>query len=204
MTRLVTSGRGSVFGFPNKLITCLRYVDTVPVVSTSGGLAKQVFRLNSTFDPDFTNTGHQPLFRDTYAAIFDQYAVVETKVKMTFVNSSAQPQQIGLVVEDDSTSSSNYNTLMEQNNAQHALTPALTGSISSRTFSLFWSCKKMLGIDPYASETYKTAVGSNPTEESYLILWSQPIDLASTTTCYWQIELDYKVVFSELATPTGS
>ncbi len=204
VARMVTSGNGNVFGFPNKLLTRLRYVDTMQLISTSGGLAKQVFRINSTYDPDLTGTGHQPLYRDTYAGIYDQYAVVSAKITLKIINNGSVAIHCGMLVDDDASTSSSYNTLLEQNNGQHTLIPAQSGSLSSHTFYLNWSCEKFLGINPYASETYKTAVGSNPTEESNLLVWMQPVDLAATITNYIQITLEQVVLFTELSTPTGS
>nr|WPR18655.1 MAG: capsid protein [Chemarfal virus 111] len=186
------------------MLTRLRYCDSVPLLSSTGNLGKQVFLLNSTFDPDYTNSGHQPLYRDTYAAIYDQYAVVECNITIKIVNTGTVPIQCGMVIDDDVTTSTNYNVLMEQNNGQHKLIPALTGSLSSGTFTYKWSCQKVLGIDPFASQTYKTAVGSNPSELSTMTVWVQSIDLASSVTTYIQVEIDQLVLWTELATPSVS
>lgn len=204
VTRFVTGTPGHVFGFPNKVLTRLRYVDTFALIGTSGALAKQIFRLNSTFDPDYTGVGHQPLYRDTYASLYDQYAVVETAVHVKFINNADIPFMCGMVVDDDVTTSTSYNVLMEQNNGEHRLVPAKTGALSTTDFHYNWSCQKILGIDPYASQTYKTPVGDNPTEESSLLLWLQACDLSNTAAAYVQIELDMLVLWTELSSPTSS
>jgi hypothetical protein len=194
----------NMFGFPTRMLGRLRYVDTLLSDTTSGAIRKQVFRLNSTYDPDLTNAGHQPLYRDTYATIYDQYAVVRCRAIVTVVNAGTVPIHCGIVLEDDSSSSTSYNVLMEMTAAQHKLVPAQLGSLSSHTFVYDWDCQKVLGIDPFASETYKTAVGSNPTEESDLVVWVQPVDLASTQNHYINIELQQEVLWTELSTPTIS
>lgn len=186
------------------MVTRLRYVDTLPIASTSGALAYQQYRVNSTFDPDYSYAGHQPMYRDTYAAIYSSYAVISCKIKVTIVNTSSVPIHCGVLFDDNLSASSSYTVLMEQNNGKHKLVPALQGSLSSHVFTLQWDAKKMLGIDPYASEMYKTAVGSNPAEDSLLVIWSQPVDLASTITPYINTELEMLVMWSELVTPTGS
>lgn len=202
MVPRIALGSSLVFGFPNKLLTRLRYCDTIPLSSSVGSLAKQIFYINSTFDPDNTGTGHQPLYRDTYAGIYDQYAVVSAVFRCTIVNQMGVPLMCGLVLDDDASTSTNYNTLAEQNNASMRLVPALTGSISSTRFVFNWECQKHLGIDPYASQTYKTGVGSNPTEVSTMVVWGQPVDLATTGTFYIHVEIDQTVLFTELTTPT--
>lgn len=203
MPRLVDMSK-DVYGFPQQLVSKLRYCDTMNMSPSSGSLVKQVFRLNSVFDPDLSGVGHQPLYRDTFAAIYDQYAVISTRITVTIVNTGSVPIHCGCVVEDDSTSSTSYTTLMEQSTGQHKLIPAQAGSLSSHTFVYDWDCKRHLGIDPFASETYKTAVGSNPTEESDYLVWLQPVDLASSFTTYLNVEMDMVVLWTELTTPTGS
>lgn len=201
----IAMGPKTVFGFPPTLLTKLRYVDTYALISTAGAIAKQVMYLNSTFDPDNSGTGHQPLYRDTYAAIYDQYAVVSTSVKIQYQSLSATSGMvIGAVVDDDNSSSSTPTVLMEQNMGKHMLLPPFTGSISNRTINLQWDCKKHLGIDPYTSQTYKTAVGSNPSEVASLIIWSVPADGSSTATCQVQVTMEFTVLFTELTTPTSS
>jgi len=200
----ITGLTGLVYGFPMQLLTRLRYCDTNPLVSTLGGQAKYVLRLNSTFDPDLTSAGHQPLYRDTYAAIYDHYAVISTRVEVTFVNTGSVPLICGCLVEDDSSSSTTTSVLMEQTTGQHKLVPAQAGSLSSHTFVHEWICKRDLGIDPFASETYKTAVGLNPSEDADFVMWAQPVDLASSTTTYITYEMEQTVLWTELTTPTQS
>lgn len=40
------------YGFPDKLVTRLRYTDTVTLTGTAGALAGNIFSANSIFDPD--------------------------------------------------------------------------------------------------------------------------------------------------------
>ena len=193
-----------LFGFPDRMVTKLRYCDTISLSISSGSLAKNMFRWNSTYDPDATNTGHQPMYRDTYASIYDQYAVISARARIKFMNTNTSSIIIcGAVTDDDSVISSTTSTLSEQNHGVHTILPPLAGSLSSHTFNLLWDCKKVLGIDPFASETYKTLVGSNPTEESYLGVWATNFD-ATTMSVTFNIELEQTVLWTELTTPTVS
>ncbi len=194
-----------VYGFPDRLLTKLRYSDVLTAVSTTGALNTYIFRWNSTFDPDFSGTGHQPLFRDTYASVYDQYAVVRASARIRFDNTSSSVGFIvGVVTDDDTTPSTTFQTLMEQSHGVQTSLTALAGSHSSHEFSVSWDASKILNIDPFSSETYKTAVGSNPTEISSLVMWSKPIDGSSTATCLITIELVQEVLWTELSTPTQS
>jgi hypothetical protein len=201
----IAAGNSTIFGFPPTLLTKLRYVDTYALISTAGSLSKQTFYVNSIYDPDNSGVGHQPLYHDTYTSIYDQYAVVNTKMIIQYQSLAASTSMvIGAVIDDDNTSSTTPTTLMEQNLGKHLLLPPLYGSLSNRTISMLWDCKKHLGIDPFTSQTYKTAVGNNPTEAAALVIWSVPADGASIATTQVQVTMEFTVLFTELKTPTGS
>ncbi len=187
------------------MATKLRYCDIYQITSTTGSTAKQLLNLNSTFDPDQSGVGHQPLYRDTYAGIYDQYAVISAKIRVTFVsNATTSAMLVGCVIDDDNTASTTLSTLCEQSTGVHWLIPNSSGSLNNHTFYLNWSAMKHLGIDPYTSELYKTAVGSNPTEISTLCIWAAPADGTSTTTTTVFVELEQTVLWTELSTPTQS
>jgi hypothetical protein len=195
---------GIACGFPMTLLTKVRYYDTYAMSVTTGSLGKQVMRWNSTFDPDFTSTGHQPLYRDIFATIYDHYAVVSARANVKIVNTSTVPLIVGCVTDDDSSSAGSVTVLAEQPTGMHEMLPPLSGSLSSVTFRPTWDCKKVLGIDPYASEEYKTGVGSNPTEESYLHIWGTVTDGSSSTSITVSVEIEFDCLWTELATPSSS
>jgi hypothetical protein len=194
----------SVFGFPDRIMTKLRYHDTLTVTSTSGILGFQIYNWNSIYDPDATNAGHQPLYRDTYAALYDHYAVVSATATVQFVNPDINyTVMVGGVTDDDQSSTTQFNTVAEQAHAKHALLTPLSGSKSSKTFEFTWNCMDVLGIDPYTSQTYKTAVGSNPTELSCLQLFCATTT-GNTTTTTVDVEIRFDCLWTELSTPSGS
>lgn len=47
-----------------------------------------IFRGTSIYDPDYTGGGHQPYQRDSYAAIYGYYAVIQCNYKITVINLS--------------------------------------------------------------------------------------------------------------------
>lgn len=193
------------FGFPDRLMTKMRYADVYNLSSTTGSIGKQVIRWNSTFDPDLTGTGHQPLYRDTYASLYDHYAVVRARIFVRFDNpNAAVPFICGIVNDDDSSSSTIWQTLIEANHGKYSSLTNLAGSHSSQSFTASWDCAKILNIDPFSDETYKTSVGSNPTEDSNLVIWALPFDGVSTAGVQVSIVLEQEVLWTELQTPSQS
>jgi hypothetical protein len=194
-----------VFGFPDRLLTSLKYTDTGVIQATTGAVGLQIFRANSIFDFDYTNVGHQPMYRDTYAAIYDQYAVVSATFKLHLMNiDTAKIITAGVVIDDDTTVSTNAQILLEQNHGINDTLTPLSGSKSEWTVTVPWSCQEVLNIDPFASETYKTQIGSNPTETSVLAIWAAAEDAASTVYLHWKLDAVFEVLFTELATPSLS
>jgi len=181
----------------------LRYHGTFAITSTSGVVSNYIFRWNSTFDPDQTSAGHQPLYRDTFAAIYDHYSVVKAEANISLLNGTTEPFIVGCVTDDDTSLSSSVDTLSEQSHGYHKLVTPLSGSKNLVKFNPKWDCKKILGIDPFASETYKTAVSSNPAEESELGIWAATLS-GNTATITGDMELIQEVLWTELTTPTGS
>lgn len=187
------------FGFPDRILTKLRYDDVITLTSTSGSIGKQVFGMNNCFDPDVTGTGHQPLYFDQFSAIYNQYAVVKSKIKVRLAQelSSNKAMIVGIVGDDNGTTSSTFSTLMEQS---HGNTKVLgIGSADSLSYlSQKFHCKKMLTIDPYTSETYKTAIGSSPTEAWDVLVWTITMDGTTTQTIRFIVEIQFTVLFTEL------
>ena len=66
-----------------KLMVKLRYVDTITIDPATTATLSHVFRANSIFKPDLTDTGHQPLLHDTYALLYERYRVVSSTIKVT-------------------------------------------------------------------------------------------------------------------------
>jgi hypothetical protein len=195
-----------VFGFPKRLITQLRYAayEGLVLTSTAGSVNKYFFSTNSIFDPDRTSTGHQPLYRDTYAAIYNQYAVVKSTIKVRFMNyNTALYWNAGLVIEDDNAGSSVLDTIGEQNTSMGTLLGPISSSKSTADMTYTWQCERDLNIDPYTSELYKTPVASNPNEEQFFCIWGNDAG-SGTSLLAFQAEITYDVLFSELTTPTQS
>lgn len=70
---------------PQRFITKMKYATDVS--TDSQGNYK--FRLNSTYDPDLTGTGHQPYARDTLATLYNRYRVISCGYRITTPTSSA-------------------------------------------------------------------------------------------------------------------
>lgn len=91
--------------FPNVKYVRHKYVDviTIPAGSSAGWPQLYQFRANSMYDPDYTGTGHQPLFRDEMAAQYNYYTVLSSFIKVLVPPENTQERNWTLFVDDEAT-----------------------------------------------------------------------------------------------------
>jgi hypothetical protein len=83
--------------FPARILRSLRYATSVGITSTLGIPSSYVFAANGLFDPDITSTGHQPMGFDQMMLSYNHYAVVRSRIFITFRNDSSSSQPTCLV-----------------------------------------------------------------------------------------------------------
>lgn len=135
--------------FPNGLIAKHKYTDqlTLSANYTTGdipGTALQSIRTASLFDPDRTNTGHQPLFYDEMALVYNQYRVLGAKIRLRFVNLCEEPVIIvGGHLGAPLGVGWNPHHLMERKDIKsRILSPMSAGGKNQTTMTLFYSPSK--------------------------------------------------------------
>lgn len=190
------------FGFPSTLVTTLRYVDVYTLTSTAQAVAKQVFRMNSCFDPDYTGTGHQPYYFDQLAAVYGGYCVIGSKLKATFspitdAIATAQPSgpmMIGIIGEPGGTTSSTLYTLLETSGAVSTLLGGPNGGNNVKTLYNTYSPGKNLALGD-EDDTIQAAVTANPSQVWYSTVFMQETGLGSPTSCNVKVEIQFTVRF---------
>ena len=195
--RAVTMSSRAKNPFPDKQVVTLRYCDAKTLDSTAGASAKANFSANSLHDPDRTGTGHQPYGYDQYAAIYNHYKVLRSKITCIGVTTSpgvtAGNLVLGIGLKDDTTTESDVSTLREAKGANFAV----MSSYQKATVSNYW--KKSLNFPN--DGTYSTAapIGSNPAEEMFFSVFSCHMDGSTEGGgCNIVITIEYVVEFFEL------
>lgn len=201
------------FGFPNKIITKLRYGFN----QSSGALTNEtiqdyVFRMNSIFDPDFTGTGHQPLWHDTYSTIYETYRVLGSQMTITFApsvysyNGSFGPYVVGITGNRVSTSALGYSNVQQLMESADT-TFDVIGLDSARTITLDYSPSSKLGTSA-TEDTVGASVGSNPPNAYYGHVWVTQVNGAAVPATTGEVNLtgyiDFTVEFFNLLNPSTS
>jgi len=208
---VVKLSRGD-YGFPDRMVTKLRYCD---VVNLSGGgqtLRQNLFRMNSIFDVDFSGTGHQPMWHDQLAAIYTRYRVLGSKAKVTFcpqtVNADettlAGPWHVGVTGKQTSSvlGQGSYNYLEDPDN-DWAVLADRQGSPAVVTKYLTFSPKRDLGYGA-DEDVVSAAFGSNPSSMYYLDAWSIDVGNSTVSNMVVTVDIEFTVEVYQRLTNDGS
>jgi len=194
--------RGGIFGVPDVLETTLRYSDVYTLTSAANAIAKYVFRMNSLHDPDFSGTGHQPLYYDQITQMYGRYVVKGCKITCHFspianTSSTTQPSGpmvIGIAGDTDTFTPTVLATIMEQNRSVSTFLNNAVGGNNVKTLSHTYSPALRLGTDVEDNEV-QAAVGSNPNRPYYAHVYAAETGLATSSSCNVKVTLEYRVRF---------
>lgn len=195
------------FGFPKKIITILRYYQSDVLTSNLGSIANTVFRMNSLFDPDFTGTGHQPMYYDRYAALYSNYRVLGSRLSTTFYPThdatavSNGPYIIGMHKSHLSSSlASSLDAVQEQNDTFSQL---IGGGDAYPTLSITFSPEIDLGR-PALDDVVSSDVLSSPSDIIYATPFFTDRTNATGSTVHLNTCIEFTVEFFDLKVENAS
>lgn len=170
------------FGFPDRLSTKLIYGDVITLTVPAGGVQYNAFRLNSLYDPDLTNVGHQPQWFDQLANVYGKYRVKGSKITVTFMTgqestsaATVGPWMVGITTSSSSVlNASSYQTLTEDANGVSTILGSKSGGNNVKTVSNTYTPMRDLGIDPN-DDTLAAGTGSNPVNIFYGHVWAKDV-----------------------------
>lgn len=186
-------------GFPSTTKITHKYADLSSLTSTTGSTVTYVFSCNGMYDPNITGTGHQPMYFDQMSALYDHYTVIGSRLKISWLPEAITGNDravCGVFVNDDTSTTPTILGLIEQNSSK-VLYFSPTSSGEQILYS-YWSPKKTFGIDQVTGlSNFQGTSSSNPTEQSTWTLFYQNV-AAATSTVFFQVEIEYIAMWTEL------
>lgn len=185
----------------------MRYVTPDLLIPTAAGIpAQHTFRTNSVYDPDYTGTGHQPLYYDELGKIYKQYCVIGFRAKFTIRQNSNTTTCIALCLDSDTASIVDLPTRIENGTCKKIIMNGANQVQRNRTMYIssnpnkFLTVSNPLGADEVKGESASGEViapvtGSNPAKEAFLKVVVLPLDSLSTASVSVFCELEYVVVW---------
>lgn len=163
-------------GLPQKVMVKHKYVTTYATTIGSGLTPTYVvMNANGMYDPEVALGGHQPMYFDQYAGLYNHYTVIGSRVKFTISNGDTQESQYSYSLvayrDDDGNppSSATMEGLAEQTQGNRLVTiPGGANNIYSS--SLSFSAKKTFGGSILGNPNLRGSATSNPTEGQYFVL----------------------------------
>lgn len=187
-------------GFPKQLSITHRYVEEISLISTAGLMSQYQFSTNGLFDPNISGTGHQPMYFDACASLYNHYTVLKSKI--TYVcaaySSTVANTIVGVYIEDDTTKTPvTARVMAEQNSSNFGLVLG-QGSSGPTRFSKSWDARSAFGGDPMSYETLHGSGSGNPTEQQYFTLFAQDCMATGVTNINGIVVIEYETVWDEL------
>jgi hypothetical protein len=188
-------GQGDRVGFPANKTVELVYVSSWELESALGAQAKWQFRLNSVYDPDYTNAGGQPRGFDQWALFYNHYVVEACTYEVTAgPRSTTQNMYYQTYISDDGTVPSTKGDIAELGGVTAFVVPGQPAHIFKGKIE---TAKFFNRKDIAADNELRALVTTNPIEEVYLSVIVYTADLTATVTSDIFATLKYRVRFME-------
>lgn len=201
------SARSALSGFPTTLRTKLKYHEAIALSSVAGTVSGNVFRAEALFDPNETGTGHQPMFFDSFAAVYNRYVVRGARIKVTFnpttETAATSMWVVGIVGQSTNTIQSDPNVLCEQGHSVWADVNGRNGGPNQKTLYLNYTPEKHLNLS-YLDNDVGALVTSNPAVSYKFIIYGADRQSSGTTNMVAEVEIVYDCEFSDVITNAGS
>lgn len=157
-------------GFPDKIFVKLKYVENYTFLTSSQPYYNYIWRGNSVYDPNYTGTGHQPLYFDQYATIYQRYRVHAVKQILEISNYGTQDMVVSTILHStDVTPWTSLSPMLEQTGARSSKVIPIANQYPTR-IKYFVKSRVALGVSKveYNDVSYASLVTTNPSREFYI------------------------------------
>jgi len=175
---------------------------TVLTSITTTGAFSYVFRGNSVFDPDFTGTGSQPANYDDFSAVYNQYRVWGSSIKVHVLTTTSGTEPVLWILGPRHNSTAvTYATAMDfaaQPYVKSSLQSIYRTGAKDAVFSASMTTAKFQGLSStefQGRDDLTALVSTNPAEQWYWQINATNVDVTVTSEVAIMVELTYDVEF---------
>lgn len=201
----------SPFSASSELVQ-LKYTDTIslsPAASDSTSTNYQ-FSFNNLYDPDYSGSGHQPMYFDNFSQVWGRYCVRFAKIKCTVIDheintriwngTAALSNPSGAykiaIIRDENNSDvpTSMNSLIEQNSRNitwRFVSPSLTGKLPK--LSMKCAPAKLANVD-FNDDTLQSAMNAGPNRNirgTIVVAPADPLSVVAPPTAKIYVEITY-------------
>lgn len=187
------------YSFPLQYQNKMRYAEVFTLNASLGASVSYAFRTNSLYDPNYTGVGYQPLYYAQLIGIYNHWTVISSSIRVT-ITGNQQVRGV-LYIDDDTSFAGNVDAATSRPGAMVKWDNlAYSGPMK---LSAGWNAARTFPGDPMGNTDLQGAATSNPTEESYYVMYFDAPD-GTSATIYGQVEIIFNVVWDELKTVTAT
>lgn len=196
--------RSNPTGFPKQLRVVHKYYEPLVVsLAASTDSWYGSYSCNGMYDPRLAVGGHQPLYFDQMAALYNHYVVTKAKIKVE-MSSSATTTQLagGICIEDDGTISNA--TLAHFIERPGTVSKGFTADDGVITFRKSWDLSQNFGKGSDTASIMRGTALANPSEQQFFTIFIRSVNALEVVGVQLGITLEYEAEWRELKEPTGS
>lgn len=193
-----------VFGKASQKIKHMLYYETVRSLSpVIGGTTTEFYWANGLFDPNAQVGGHQPIGFDQIMALYEHYAVIRSRITVTFkVNLTAGlAGRVGIYLSPDAIGLTNIGQIMENGLVKSKLIDVAGSTQDKVVMSLDCDVKNYFGKTKYHDimddEKLTGDVSNNPTEGVYYGVFASDIYGNNAVQVEYEAVISYDAIFFE-------
>lgn len=197
-------------GFPDRMITKLEYRTSHTNTSTGGATDYVDYNLNSVYDPEVALGGHQPLWTDQYATLYNKYRVFRAKyeLKIVAVNAGGVPARYVTLSSAQAPGAlpATIQQAWEQNRTGNRLLPPGPDKITTIRGNI--GLPKLQGqtvVEFKGDDGNDALLSANPLNPAILRVMMESTNTSSSEVQYqYDIRIVYFVEFFDRKTPATS
>ena len=191
-------------GFPKQLAMTHRYSQHVQYTHVGPNANSQYANFERiAFWPMADLWGHQPLYFDQVAAIYQHYTVMKARMKVTIVPNTVDAYVSGILIDDDLTPAIlTLDGMVEQPSAVFK-----TSQRDAEVVTIYknWDVKSAFTTNPLANPNLQGDAAANPVETQAFIIFNRPVDQTVVSMQFnLYVSIEYDAVWTELRTMTMS
>lgn len=202
-----TRSLGKTIGIPDRMFVKLKYVQSFYMNYTSGNPTVKEFRVNSPYDPDYTATGHQPLYYDQYQALYKRQRTYGCKYNITIMNyDTAAASEVIVTLKEQTAVLTNWDTICEQTYTQCRNVDIEGSGRSQATIKGYANMAKITGNRKSTIATdmdYQSLMNANPLRQAFISLQQRGM-AGIAGNVYVKIELIYFTQLFDRIMPASS
>lgn len=162
--------------------------------------------LNGVWDPYVTGSGNQPPTFDYVMAMYNRYRVTETKVEVTFANTTANTVNVGMMPYYDATLPTLASSILVTYGTKNVVLGSVAGNAAVRRLTAIYKPWEVLEVskESYMADLdYSGTRTANPTKQAFLLNYARGFSVIANVDAI--VRIAYRVeLFDPVALPDSA